>query len=284
MESPTSESKKPLEPDVEPGDPLKGWLIRYIQARLERGLNAIILILGAPGTGKSWTGLRIAERIQPDFPIRHAVFGVEPLYDLLDTPGELPPKSVVLYDETGVGSKARRAMSHINLLFSDFLESGRYRGLVLIMTVPHSALVDINARRLAHLIIETQDWTADHRVIAKPYFVFVDPKNDFVAFPHPRVWPENSKPVRITQIEIGPPSPALVEQYEAKKREWGAGQIKKGRASLKPKGCAFPGCPEPVPQGNLKFCALHAAMPQEQRNRGIREALSRLPMPSEKSE
>lgn len=269
-----SESKKPPEPGDVIVDSLKDWLVDYIRARLERGLNAIILILGPPGSGKSWSGLRIAERIDPGFTAAHVAFGVEALYDLLDAPGELPLKSAVEYDETGVGSKARRAMSHINLLFSDFLESGRYRGLVLIMTVPHSAMVDINARRLAHLIIECEDWTADHRVIAKPFFVFVDPKNDFIAFPHPRVWPKDGIPVRVTEIEIGKPSDALVAAYEAKKREWGADQIKKGRASFKPKPCSFPGCSETVPEGNRKFCIRHAAMTPKARNWAIQKALN----------
>lgn len=264
-----------------PNNPLKGWLIEYIRARLARGLNAIILVLGAPGTGKSWSALRLAEQIDPGFSVKHIAFSVEALYDLLDAAGELPLKSAVVYDETGVGSKARRAMSNANLLFSDFLESGRYRGLVLIMTVPHSAMVDINARRLAHLIIETVDWTADHRVIAKPFFVFVDPKNDFIAFPHPRVWPKDGRPVRITQIEIGPPSDSIVSDYEAKKRVWGADQIRRGRASFKPKKCSFPECQEPVPEGNRKYCALHAAMKQIDRNNLAREILSRHPLKTE---
>lgn len=125
--------------------------------------NALILIVGDVGTGKSTLALRIAEKLDPTFTkdnIRErVVIQPEQFSELIAKADDdkLAAGSVVIIDEAGASAMASRDWYSIgNKMISHILQTFRYRRLILIMTVPNMSFIDVHARKLINFLIETK--------------------------------------------------------------------------------------------------------------------------------
>jgi hypothetical protein len=189
------------------------WLIGLIRRRLEDNLNWLMINIGQPGTGKSWAGLRIATLVDPSFdPTTGVVFTLEQFLDRINQ--GIPPGSVILFDESGIDLGARAAMSKINKAFQALIESSRFLRLCVIFTVPSLAFIDLTARRLAHIILETEGVSKeDCTVSVKPFFVSGGSRGEeFLVYPRLHT-PEG--PIRLVGISLGRPPATVTEAYEA---------------------------------------------------------------------
>lgn len=137
---------------------------RSVQKRIySKKQNALILIVGDPGTGKSLVALKIANKLDPTFThenIRErVVIQPEQFSQLIAEEGKdkLPPGSAIIIDEAGAAAMSSRDWYSIgNKMISYILQTFRYRRLILIMTVPNMSFIDVHARKLVNFLVETK--------------------------------------------------------------------------------------------------------------------------------
>lgn len=120
----------------------------------ERKHGRFMVVTGAPGDGKSYMALHMAEVIDPSFTLDNvAVAKSEEFLDLLDKSmdGSLKSGSVIVLDEAGAGMGAREWQTAQNKVLAVIFQVIRKLGLFVIMTLPTWAMLDINARRVTSI-------------------------------------------------------------------------------------------------------------------------------------
>jgi len=135
--------------------------------------NAIVVFVGEPGSGKSYTAIRIATFINPNFNIdEHLVFTVEDFFKALDTAER---GDVIIFDEAGVGIPAREWQSIQNKLFSYVLQTFRYKNVLVFMTTPNMIYLDKHARALVNYVVNVLGYNINDR---KAMCVIYEKKHD----------------------------------------------------------------------------------------------------------
>jgi hypothetical protein len=119
----------------------EGWFAKQIRDRVhKRNLNAIILWTGLPGSGKSYSALRLAELVDDSFHSDRIVF---PAVDFLRVINEdLPRGACIVWDDAGLGMPSDEWYTFFNRAVGYVAQSFRYRNLVLSITVPHDTFID----------------------------------------------------------------------------------------------------------------------------------------------
>jgi len=139
----------------------------------QQNRNAIVVFVGEPGTGKSYTALRIATFINPNFDIdKHLVFTVEDFFKALDIAER---GDVIIFDEAGVGIPAREWQSIQNKLFSYVLQTFRYKNVLVFMTTPNMIYLDKHARALVSYVVNVLGYNIGDR---KNMCVIYEKKHD----------------------------------------------------------------------------------------------------------
>ena len=151
-------------------------IVSFLRHRLTRDTGTIVILVGSPGTGKSFSALEIARELDPSFGIDRVVFDVRDYLRFLS--GGTSSGQAVLLDEAGVSAPSRRWRSEKNIALSLTVESVRHRGLLTLVTVPDATMVDVNVRKLAFLMLNCRKVDRVRKeVIARPYIIktnFVD--------------------------------------------------------------------------------------------------------------
>lgn len=127
--------------------------------------NAIILVEGPTGTGKSYFCLKLAEDLDPKF-FENPVLKVEMLGTrVLFKPSKfaavlnkniLYQGAVVIIEEGGVQADHRKWYSFNNMVFNYILETFRFMKLIVIVNVPVSQFLDSDAQKMFHYHVETR--------------------------------------------------------------------------------------------------------------------------------
>ena len=194
----------------------KDWFIREVTKRIASGRNFIGIIHGPTGSGKSYLGMKIAEKLDPTFNIERVIFDPEDFFDLI---GKLPKGAWLVFDEAGAILDARRFMTVVNCVVSYVLETFRYKQISVIFTVPNLKMIDTNVRRLMHAMVFQRD-----RGKARIYRVDTGYDGTVYAF-------------RIGRFKhVQKPSDQLVEAYEAKKAKAFKQILVKARVAISSSG------------------------------------------------
>jgi predicted ATPase len=129
----------------------------------KKNKNALIIITGDTGTGKSYLAQKIANELDPDGfnenTLRERLVArpeqfMELVVKKRDT---LKKGSVIIFDEAGTGLAARAWYSANNNAIDYILQTFRYQQLIVIFTVPNMSFIDTHARRLFHYYVEALD-------------------------------------------------------------------------------------------------------------------------------
>jgi len=196
---------------------LEGYFTRYIKSQLSRGVNFVIVMTGRTRSGKSFSSLRMCEKIDPNFTIDNVVFSAREFMDLLKS-GKLKEGSIILWDEVGTGKSmsSREWYSILNKSINYVLQTWGYKSIGLIMTVPDFSFIDSQTRKLCNAHIQTMK-LARKRGIVKAKVHFLSPMKDDVKRVKPRYTIDDNKMVT-EYMEIKKPSTKLVNLYDKKKR------------------------------------------------------------------
>ncbi len=204
-------------------DPFKRWTIGKSQRINRHNKNWLGLIAGETGGGKSYTGGRICELIDPTFTetierdgidCRVAMGETSKLLQILD-PKKLKRGNMVLFDEAGVAISSRDWFKEMNKMIMFILQTFRHMNIGVLFTVPDISFVDKQARALFHSYLECLKIdTANNTVMVKPFELQNNPYESKVYKKYPRIGGK-----KITRFHIGKPSKIFIKQYEPLKVE-----------------------------------------------------------------
>jgi hypothetical protein len=199
----------------------ESWLVDRLSTRIhKRNLNALIGIYGPPGSGKSYTALRIAELLDPKFSVENVAFTVPELVHLINS--GLPPGAALVGDDFGTAANSRTWRSDPNMILSYVAQSFRYRRYLTVITLPDIAGLDSQVRRLFHLSLQTirKDY-AHSAVLCEPRrpVRYMTSSKTYWKFPRTDLGSEVPG-ARVKVVAFHLPSKALQETYEAKRLEY----------------------------------------------------------------
>ena len=202
-------------------------LIQYIKDRVEnKNKNFVMLFVGATGSGKSYSALRLAEMLDSTFDINRVNFKAKDFMNTINSlverseQGEEIKGKVIMWDEFGVEHNAREFMTISNRVINYFFQTSRHLNLIVIMTVPLLSFIDSSTRKLSHGVAEMQginsrDKTATVKVKMLQTNVMTGKE-----YPKYMRYKKNGKSLVSKKLKFHLPSKELCEAYEKKKKEF----------------------------------------------------------------
>ena len=202
---------------------------RVLRQKVWRPMNVQNLhfmgaIVGREGFGKSWTALSIGEKVDPTFTADRVMFSPGRFLHKLQEwkeAGETRGKFIVA-DEAGVGLGVRTWYEKDQIKFNQVLQVIRDENMGILFTLPRLNELDSQARGRLHAFLEVVD--KEDGEYAEIKWKNMDPTRDDkdkIYKKYPRMRVDGTVRV-IRRIRIGPPSPELAEDYEAKKNAFQA--------------------------------------------------------------
>lgn len=197
-------------------------LIKWCVDRIKNNQNNLIFCSGGTGSGKSYSALKLAQifskHFKKRFPIENCTFTMKEFMGRVNSK-DLQTGSVLIFDEFGVGMNSRASLTLANRIFGFLLQTFRHKNFICIFTSPHFGYVDLSARRLFHLWLETQSIDRKKKLCwVRPHFGNTDQKTGELKWTLPKLGLNKV----MGRYPIGMPSPNLIKEYEKKKEEYTA--------------------------------------------------------------
>ena len=196
----------------------KYW-ITYIKQRIKKNKNFLGFIGGQTGSGKSWSSLRIAEELDPEFNIDRCVFGGLELMNLINS-DKLKRGSVIVFEEAGIEMNSRNWQSITNKMLNYLLQTFRHRNFVLIFNSPFMDFIDNATRKLFHAEMLTVgiDFKKKQTKLKAQLLQYNSRMQKFYYHRLKVIKAEGNIPINIWRVDK--PSDDLLEAYEKKKLEY----------------------------------------------------------------
>jgi len=216
------------------------FLYRFVWNNVQkRDMNAVFVIVGVPGTGKSTLGLKLCEDLDTTFSTDRICYSVEDMVRLLAKKGKdrLKPGSTILFDEivNESGSYSRTALSKHNQIMNFVIANMRARRIILIICLPKFTQLDKDIREvgLTGVFQMTHIDRVQKRSKCKFKWRSVNEMTGNCMDPFPRLWSKDlTKVVKVTRLWFGKPSEELEKAYKKKKFEYMQSRVEKWLAIL----------------------------------------------------
>ncbi len=184
----------------------EAWIARRLWERIHRqNTNAMVGVFGLPGTGKTYTFVRIAELVDPTFSLDRIVFTVPDLIHIINGPPKLPRGSAILFDDTSRGANSRKWHTNPNQALSDIGNTFRFEGYLVGATARISGDIDSQYRELFHLLLEVKKRDLISKTIqVKPMIPSMDTARGKTYWHYPRVLVPGRGYARMTRLDIHP--------------------------------------------------------------------------------
>lgn len=182
------------------------------------------VIVGREGSGKSHTGIKLAESVDPTFDAERVMFDpvnfLKKLRDWKEN-SETQGKMVVI-DEAGVGVGVRTWHDKDQIRLNQVLQIIRDENMSVLFTIPRLEELDSQTEGRLHAYLEMMDKDSGEWVTVK--WLNWDPTRDgrnkvYREYPEMRVGGEQRT---IKRLRLSPPSSDVVEEYEQRKNEFQA--------------------------------------------------------------
>jgi hypothetical protein len=142
--------------------------IGALRNRIEDSRHFVIMIVGEPRSGKSYSALRIAELVDQDFSLGNLVYSPGEFLQLVKTREE---GSAIVFDEAGVKIFSRDWQSKMNKALAKVFQILGYKHLGIILTFPSVMFVDKAVRRLFNYILLAKGFDRRHEIsFCKAYY------------------------------------------------------------------------------------------------------------------
>lgn len=222
-------------------DILVGWFLW----RVKNNKNAIAVLNGQTGSGKSWAGLSLCEKGSKwngtNFTIKENVaFDFKTLLKQTHLEKNSKPGTFFLFEEVGAfgsGSASREWQSQANKFFHSFLQTTRHRRQILIFTCPMFTNLEAGARALCHMqMIMKKIHYKDNKSQLVPYVIQINQRTGKMYFKLLR-FHEPDVPYRqkLTSTFVEKPSEELIKEYEKVKLRFTTQLNKTIMEEMKPK-------------------------------------------------
>lgn len=194
-------------------------VLNRVRERFQKNKNWLCLIVGETGSGKSWSAIKIAETLDPNFSVKNVCFTPKEFLERIES-GELKRGSFLIYDEAGITFGARDFYKDVNKALSYVLQGFRAFNIGTIFTTPNLSFVDVHARKLIHTVIETISINHNEKYcIVKWKNLEHNPLYDKTYYKFPRTV-INGKVITVNRMNIYKASDKLIEAYERKKMKF----------------------------------------------------------------
>jgi len=204
-------------------DPFEKWIIRKRNRITRRNRNWNCVVLGETGSGKSYTGARICELIDPTFmptimkrgiKSRVAMGETRDFLRVLDKK-KLKRGNMIMFDEAGVAISSRDWYKEMNKMVMNILQTFRHMNIGVIFTVPDISFVDKQSRALFHTSLEAIkiDYKAN-KVLIKVLELQTNARTGKTYFKYPRFHRK-----RVEGFRVRKPSKEFISRYEPLKEE-----------------------------------------------------------------
>jgi len=195
-------------------------IARRLRKRLskQQDKNALVLIVGDTGDGKSLDSIGLALAVDPTFhPGRIAHQTAQEFMKVLNLP-ELKRGHAIIWDDVGRGLKRRDWYEMINKIVIDVLQTFRIMGLLVILNVPDKRLVDNLLLSLFHFWAETIGIDYKNKYGLMKFFqVEINRRSGKTYFKYPRTT-QNGKVRVIKSISVKLPPADIIKEYKAYKK------------------------------------------------------------------
>ena len=197
---------------------------QHIDRRIKRNANAMILVIGDVGSGKTYFSLDFAleraKRSGCNFDESWVQFGASPFFKAVLEPHK--KGQPILADEFGTFMSARMALSKANRAMSFLLQTCRFYNHVLLFTVPQFTFIDAHARKLFHYIVECTPRFKDGKNYVSFRSMKENRKNPLKPFrqPIPYKVKETGEIKHASTYETTIPPDWLVKDYEDKRGKY----------------------------------------------------------------
>ena len=182
--------------------------------RIRRNKNLIIVIVGGTGSGKSYTALELARCFDPEFDESRIVFRLIDFLRLVRKDFGYKGAAIV-FDEGGVEMQARNFMTLMNKALSYVTQTMRFKNQIIIITVPDFSFIDVQVRKLVHVLITTK--TIDYKrnlSIVRPLQISVRSSDGKTFKTYPRYYSKEKGYRKIEELAVPKPPAKLVHAYE----------------------------------------------------------------------
>lgn len=200
-------------------NPLYHWLDERIY---KNNSNAVILISGDPGTGKTYSGMSICERYDSLFNQGFMRFDTKSLLKILIEVTENPEKyrgRIILYEEPQQEQSNKRSSSYQAVTMTTILSTFRSLNCILVITTPREShltkdlkdyidvwLVTESIDRIKGLCYLTMKFASRNEVTKKVYWRFMR-----------LIINETGELFVVKSLAVPKPKPDIVTYYEKKK-------------------------------------------------------------------
>lgn len=200
-------------------------IIGWIQGRIKKNKNVIIVINGATGSGKTYSGISIAQEaakhLGTNFSAgQNIAFSFKDMLRNMQLEENAKPGTAFVFEEVGAfggGASSREWQSKANKFFFSFLQTSRHRNQILIMTCPYFSFLDAGARALVHLQCDTAAIDYKKRLTyIKPRILQVNSRTGKIYFKYIR-FSVNKKPYTLPVAGIPCPDSETLALYEKMK-------------------------------------------------------------------
>lgn len=182
------------------------------------------VIVGREGSGKSHTGIKLSEVVDPTFDAERVMFDPINFLRKLQTwkeNNETQGKMVVI-DEAGVGVGVRTWHDKAQIRLNQVLQIIRDENMGVIFTLPRLEELDSQTKGRLHAFIEMTEKNEGKWVKAK--WLDWDPTRDgrnkiYREYPRQQI---NGVEQTIKRLCLSPPSEEIIEGYEVRKTEFQA--------------------------------------------------------------
>lgn len=197
--------------------------------RLRENRNLVILFSGKVGGGKSYGSLSVADYLTPSmrvgYDLNSLVYGIPEFIEKVKT---LPPGEVIIMDEAGVTAGSRDTMTRDSKVLSKVIQSIRYLQHCSIFSLPNINFLDKSIRLMIDIVFDHPAELRQGEFI--PYVpVLSEDGKDVVMTPYV------VRDTVIRTVYFPLPRPALIEDYEKKRRLHNMAQLNELQESISPK-------------------------------------------------
>ena len=204
---------------IQADKPVGIW-ISYIKNRMKLyNTNYNVVIVGEPGSGKSWSALRLAQAVNPQFKNNPLI--VFSVYDYVKAiKNDIIPKGgVIVFDEVGVAVNKRMWHNAINHVMNVTFQTVRSRNFTTVFTTPFSDFVDKDTRKLFHAILKAQNgFYKDTRHFTIYKYVYNEFYDKYIR--KKITFSVDGQQLTLSKVIFKKPSSKLIRQYEEMKAKF----------------------------------------------------------------
>lgn len=211
-------------------DPFNAEIWRVVNVH---NRNALIIVEGPPGTGKSYWCLKKAQDLDPNFfhmpklkaeDLAHRILFKPSMFAKVLNEETLYKGAVIIIEEGGVQADHRKWFTFNNMVFNYIFQTFRYMNLIVFVNVPVIQYVDSDVQKMFQYYVQTLNVTTQNKnrvKIMKQQYSSIMKK---IYRSHLR-YKVNNQWIKFNEWHSPKPAPRLCNEYEKLHKQFKSGLI-----------------------------------------------------------